>query len=317
MPVDVQAQWRARYDRGLAGERFSVEHAYELPDGTHHFLAFFNPIVTDGVVTGLANFSTEVTERKRAEEAARQHQAELTHVLRLSTMGEMAAGLAHEINQPLAAIVNYAQGCSRRLRGNRSEVDAVLPVIDDIAAEALRAGEIIRRLRSLVRKETPRQDWIDLADIAGEILRLVQPDTIQHGVAVYLDAEPDLPHVHGDRIQIEQVVLNLLRNAIDAMLEATGRRELHVRIGRVGDGAVELAVRDTGHGMAPPVAERVFDPFFSTKPGGLGMGLSISRTIIEVHQGQLSVTLNPDSGVTFHVTLPVPAAAPSIAVAAG
>jgi PAS domain S-box-containing protein len=317
MPAHVQLQWKARYDRGLAGERFSVEHSYELSDGAHHFLAYFNPIVTDGVVTGLAIFSTEVTERKRAEEAARQHQAELTHVLRLSTMGEMAAGLAHEINQPLAAIVNYAQGCSRRLRGNRSAVDAVLPVIDDIASEALRAGEIIRRLRSLVRKETPRQDWIDLSDVAGETLRLVQPDTFQHGVTVRLDAEPDLPHVHGDRIQLEQVVLNLLRNAIDAMLEVEEPRELQVRIARVGDAGVELAVRDTGHGMAPLVAERVFDPFFSTKPGGLGMGLSISRTIIEVHHGRLSVTSNPDRGVTFLVSLPVPPAPPAIAAAVG
>jgi C4-dicarboxylate-specific signal transduction histidine kinase len=316
MPAQARTQWRARYDRGLAGERFSVEHAYDAPSGTRHFLTSFNPIVSDGAVAGLAIFSAEVTERKRAEEQARQHQAELTHVLRLSTMGEMAAGLAHEINQPLAAIVNYAQGSSRRLRNNANEVSAVLPVIDDIAAEALRAGEIIRRLRSLVRKETPKQDWIDLPEVAEEILRLVQPDTVQHGIAVQLEAEPQLPCVHGDRIQIEQVILNLLRNAIDAMAEVEGERTLHVRIVRVGDTAVELAVRDSGHGMAPRVAERVFDPFFSTKPGGLGMGLSISRTIIEVHQGRLWVAPNPDAGVTFHLTLPVPAA-PTVAMAAG
>jgi PAS domain S-box-containing protein len=317
MPAQVRAQWRVRYDRGLAGERFSVEHSYELADGTHHFLTFFNPIVTDGVVSGLAIFSAEISERKRAEEAARQHQAELTHVLRLSTMGEMAAGLAHEINQPLAAIVNYAQGCGRRLRGNPREVSAVLPVIDDIAAEALRAGEIIRRLRSLVRKETPRQDWIDLAEVTDEILRLVQPDTFQHGITVTVNAHPELPRVHGDRIQLEQVVLNLFRNAIDAMSQVTGPRELSVRIARAGDNAVELAVSDTGHGMPPLVAERVFDPFFSTKPGGLGMGLSISRTIIEVHQGRLSVVCNKDAGVTFRMTLPVPPPALPIAYAAG
>ena len=276
----------------------------------------FNPIVATGWSPAW-RLSAEVTERKRAEEQARQHQAELTHVLRLSTMGEMAAGLAHEINQPLAAIVNYAQGSSRRLRNNANEVSAVLPVIDDIAAEALRAGEIIRRLRSLVRKETPKQDWIDLPEVAEEILRLVQPDTMQHGIAVQLEAEPQLPCVHGDRIQIEQVILNLLRNAIDAMAEVEGERILQVRIVRVGDTAVELAVRDSGHGMAPRVAERVFDPFFSTKPGGLGMGLSISRTIIEVHQGRLWVAPNPDAGVTFRLTLPVPAPAATVAMASG
>jgi PAS domain S-box-containing protein len=317
MPAHVQAQWRSRYDRGLAGDRFSIEHSYDFPDGTHHYLTFFNPLVSDGVVSGLAIFSAEITERKQAEEAARQHQAELTHVLRLSTMGEMAAGLAHEINQPLAAIVNYAQGCGRRLRGNARDVSAVLPVIDDIASEALRAGEIIRRLRSMVRKETPRQDWIDLADVAGEILRLVQPDTVQLGIAVHVDAEPDLPPVLGDRIQIEQVVLNLLRNAIDAMTDVSGRRELHVGIARAVGDSVELAVRDSGHGMPVSVADRVFDPFFSTKPGGLGMGLSISRSIIEAHRGRLSVTPNGDAGVTFRLCLPLGSSVPSVAVAAG
>jgi PAS domain S-box-containing protein len=316
MPPAAQAQWRARYDRGLAGERFSVEHVHERDDGAHHFLTSFNPIVTDDTVTGLAIFSADVTERKRAEEAARQHQAELTHVLRLSTMGEMASGLAHEINQPLAAIVNYAQGCGRRLRASPGELGVVLPVIDDIAAEAMRAGEIIRRLRHLVRKDNPRQDWIDLSEVVGEILRLVQPDIFQHGITVHVDVAAELPRVHGDRIQLEQVVLNLLRNAIDAMAEVPGRRELSVRIA-LQENAVELNVSDTGHGMPPLVAERVFDPFFSTKPGGLGMGLSISRSIIDVHHGRLSVASNAAGGVTFRVILPIPPEALPVAFAAG
>ena len=313
----LREEWLPLYDRGLAGERFRIEHSFELEDGLRHFLTSFNPIVSAGAVSGLAIFSADITDRKRAEEAARQHQAELTHVLRLNTMGEMAAGLAHEINQPLAAIVNYAQGCKRRLHGNPSDVDTVLPVIDDIAAEALRAGEIIRRLRSLVRKETPRQDWIDLAEVAAEILRLLEPDTFQHGIAVRVNAEAQLPRVVGDRIQIEQVVLNLLRNAIDAMLDVPERRELYVGIARAAADAVELSVRDTGPGMPPLVAERIFDPFFSTKPQGLGMGLSISRTIIEVHHGRLTMTPNGDCGVTFRVTLPVVPAVPTLALATG
>jgi C4-dicarboxylate-specific signal transduction histidine kinase len=259
----------------------------------------------------------QIAERQRAEQAARQHQAELTHVLRLSTMGEMAAGLAHEINQPLAAIVNYAHGCNRRLRANPTDVDAVMPVIDDIAAEALRAGEIIRRLRSLVRKETPYQDWIDLAEVAGDILRLIEPDATQHGVTTRLDAEPDLPCVLADRIQIEQVILNLLRNAIDAMADVPGQRDLFVAIVRAGAAAVEISVRDSGHGMAAADMDRIFEPFFSTKPTGLGMGLSISRTIIEIHQGRLSVAANADRGVTFRVTLPVSVAERTAAAAAG
>jgi two-component system, LuxR family, sensor kinase FixL len=301
----LERHWRALYDRGLAGERFAVEHAVELPDGVHFYRTCFNPIVRDAAVTGLAIFSTDISDRKRAEEAARQHQAELTHVLRLGTMGEMAAGLAHEINQPLAAIVNYAQGCGRRLRLSSDDVDAVLPVIDTIAAEGLRAGEIIRRLRSLVRKETPRQDWFDLAEVAADALHLVETDAYEHGVNVRVETTPGLPRLLGDPIQIEQVVLNLLRNALDAMAEVGGRRELHVGIARVDGDAVELAVRDTGQGLTPAVVEHVFEPFFSTKPGGLGMGLSISRSIVEAHQGRLSATANADGGATFRVRLPV------------
>jgi C4-dicarboxylate-specific signal transduction histidine kinase len=189
-------------------------------------------------------------------------------------------------------------------------------VIDDIAAEAMRAGEIIRRLRNLVRKETPRQDWIDLSEVAGEIIRLVQPDTFQHGITVLVDAAPDVPRVHGDRIQLEQVLLNLLRNAIDAMAEVP-RRELSVRIARSHGNAVEVSVSDTGHGMPPLVAERAFDPFFSTKPGGLGMGLSISRSIIDVHQGRLTVTANAAGGVTFRIVLPIPSERLPVAIAGG
>jgi C4-dicarboxylate-specific signal transduction histidine kinase len=313
----VDRHWRPLYDRGLNGERFTVEHAFSMPTGVRHYRTFFNPIVSDGTVSGLAVFSADVTERMHTEQAAREHLAELSHVLRLSTMGEMATGIAHEINQPLAAIVNYAQGCSRRLRADPRAVDTVLPVIEDVALEALRAGEIIRRLRSLVRKEPPRQESMNLADVTAEALRLVEPDTYQQAITVRVDVEPDLPRVHGDPIQIEQVVLNLLRNAIDAMADVQERRELHVGIARVAAEAIELAVRDTGHGMTAEVAERIFEPFFSTKPSGLGMGLSISRSIVEAHDGRLSVAANTDGGATFRITLPVATPATRIAAAAG
>jgi PAS domain S-box-containing protein len=312
IPDPYRPQWRALYDRGLAGERFSVEQAIDMPDGVRHYVICFNPIVPTDTVTGLAIFSTDVTERKRAEEAARNHQAELTHVLRVTSMGEMAAGLAHEINQPLSAIANYAQGSVRRLRANPADVGPVLAVIDDIAAEALRAGEIIRRLRSLIRKEAPRQDWVDVNEVVGEVVRLLEPETRQHGVTVRVYADVQLPTVVVDRIQIEQVILNLVRNAVDAMLEVSGRRELVIRTAAAGGDWVELSVRDTGPGLTAGVLERLFDPFFSTKPAGLGMGLSISRTIIEAHHGRLWVTSPAGGGADFHFTLPVP---PRVALA--
>lgn len=306
IPEPHRLQWRAFYDRGLAGERFSIEQSFDMPDGVRTYVLSFNPIVPADTVTGLAIFSTDVTERRRAEEAARQHQAELTHVLRVTSMGEMAAGLAHELNQPLAAIANYAQGSMRRLRANPPQVEPVLAVIDDIAAEALRAGEIIRRLRSLIRKEAPRQDWVDLNELVGEVLRLLEPETRQHAVTVRVHADARLPALIADRIQIEQVILNLVRNAVEAMREVEGRRELDIRTIAVGDDLVEVSVRDTGPGLPAALVDHVFDPFVSTKPAGLGMGLSISRTIIEAHQGRLWASASV-GGAHFHFTLPAPA----------
>src|SRR5262249_25613490 len=170
----------------------------------------------------------DISDRKRAEDEARQRQTELAHVLRVATMNEMAAGLAHEINQPLAAIVSYAKGCVRRLRhGYGTSID-LLATQEEIAAEALRAGEVIRRLRQFVRKEPPRREWVDLNDLVREAISLVQADARTHGVAVQLDMTVGLPPVHVDRVQIEQVILNLIRNGFEAMIGG-GRRELVIR----------------------------------------------------------------------------------------
>ncbi len=295
--------WAPLYARGLAGERFHDEMSLDGPRGRRDFINAFNPIVIDGVVEGLAVFSSEVTELRRSEEAARQRQAELTHVQRLSTLGEMAAGLAHEINQPLAAIVNYARGCARRLRADPTSVAAVLPAVDSISAEALRAGEVIRRLRQLIRKETPRRETVNVNALIGESLRIVGPDARHGGVRIEDFLASDLPEVFGDGIQIEQVVLNLLRNAVEAM--ATGERRMLQIVTRASeDGHVEIAVHDTGPGVPPGMGDVIFEPFVSTKAGGLGMGLSISRTIIEAHNGRLWATSNPDGGMTFRIELP-------------
>jgi len=313
LPPAVREQhetyWAPRYRRGLDGERFRDEQVVDGANGRLVYINAFNPIVIDGAVAGLAVFSSEVTELRRSEEAARQRQAELTHVQRLSTLGELAAGLAHEINQPLAAIVNYARGSARRLRDEPGDAAAVLPAIDSIATEALRAGEVIRRLRHLIRKEEARREWVDLNALVSEAVGIVGPEARLAGVRVEAYPADGVPPVLGDSIQIEQVILNLLRNAVEAMAGGA-RRVLQVTTRVSRPGHVELAVRDTGPGLPAGVAEAVFEPFVSTKAGGLGMGLSISRTIVQAHGGRIWASANhPESGATFRVELPVEAAA--------
>ena len=243
-------------------------------------------------------------ELRRVQQAALQHQADLAHVLRVDTMGELTAGLAHEINQPLGAIANYAQGCVHRLRAGTLDQAALLPIVEEIASEALRAGEIIRRLRDLVRKDSGRLVEADLNHLVRESVRLIEPEARARGVAVRLELAEALPTVVCNDIQIEQVLLNLILNGVEAVeASGNGHRALSVCT-TLADGTAEVAVCDSGTGLPAPPAD-VFAPFYTTKASGLGMGLSISRSIIEAHGGRLWGTGNPDRGATFRFTLPV------------
>jgi PAS domain S-box-containing protein len=248
----------------------------------------------------------DITDRKRAEEEARTHQQELAHVLRRRTMGEMAAVFAHEVNQPLTAILNYAKGCTHRLRSGSGHADALLAALDEIAAQALRAGEIIRRLRSFIQKSELVRQRRQLNDIVHEALQFVANEARERQVDLHVVLASDLPIVEIDPVQIEQVILNLLRNALEAIYEAPGARPfLSVRTQLAGD-RIEFAVSDTGGGLAPQIADDVFEPFVTSKPEGLGMGLSICRSIVDAHGGRVWGTPNPERGMTFRFTLPVP-----------
>jgi len=247
----------------------------------------------------------DVTERKRADELARQHEAALAHALRVSTLGEMAAGLAHELNQPLAAIVSYARGCTRRLRSTTVTPSDIVPAIDQISAEALRAGEYIRHLRAFVTKDQPSREPVDVSALLHDVARLVAPEARRLGASIELEISSSPLVVVGTRIQIEQVILNLVRNALDAMREAPiERRSVAVHAASTSEGGVIIAVRDAGTGLSPEVAPQVFDPFFTTKPEGMGMGLAISRSIVEAHGGEIRATPNKTHGTTFWVELP-------------
>jgi len=258
-----------------------------------------------GRAVGVWGISTDITERKRAEEQARQHQADLAHVLRLGTLGEMAAGLAHEINQPLGAVANYAQGAVLRMRNGSVRPAELLPVLEAMAHEALRAGEIVRRMRDLVRKEPSELKPADLNVLVRDSAKVVEGDARQLGIEVQLDLASDLPEVLCDGVQIEQVILNLLRNALEAVQgHADGGGCVAVSTAVSGRDTVEVSVRDNGVGLPEPSVD-VFAPFFSTKAHGLGMGLSISRSIIEAHHGQVCATRNDDGGSTFSFSLPL------------
>ena len=270
------------------------------------------PIVGMVVVPGLSVYIARELDRQRTAElrakaALQRRDAELAHLLRVSAMGEMAAQLAHELTQPLGAIANYAAGCRRRMEAMPGQPAELIAAVDRIGREALRAGEIIRRLREFVRKAEPRRAPVDVNAVVREVAELVDGEARERGVAVDLSLQPDLPAVEGDAVEIEQVLINLARNALEAMLESPGSTPTLTVETHLHDAAtVEVLVRDTGPGLANGAAV-IFEPFHTTKPGGLGMGLAISKTIVEAHGGTLVAAPNPIRGATFRFTLPATA----------
>jgi len=241
---------------------------------------------------------------EQAHHTVRQHQAELAHALRLHTVGEMTAALAHEINQPLGAITNYAQGAVQRLRTGPVDPATLREAFEEIAREGLRAGKIIRGLRNLVQRETAVSDGVGVNARAAEAVRLLEPQARVHGVTVRLEGASMLPPVQADGTQIEQVMLNLMLNGMEAAASAAGARREVVVATTAEDGAIEVTVRDTGSGFAPDVERRLFTPFFTTKSHGLGLGLAISRSIVECHGGRLWAMSDPGTGATFRFSLP-------------
>jgi PAS domain S-box-containing protein len=248
---------------------------------------------------------TEIAERRRAEERMRQHQADLAHLLRLHTVEGMAAQLAHEMNQPLSAIINFSSGLTRHLAGGNATREALEKVSQDIRREAIRAAAVVQRLRDFVRKEPPRRELCDLVEIIRDAMGLIEADTKREGITYRLDVEEPSILVLVDRIQIEQVVLNLMHNAVHAIDQAgAGPHEIAIQVTPGPDG-VAVRVRDTGVGLPAGEVKQLFEPFFTTRRKGLGMGLSISRSIVEAHGGELTAEANRDRGASFVLTLPL------------
>ena len=246
---------------------------------------------------------TESFERKRAEEALSQAQADLSRVSRVTTMGELTASLAHEVNQPIAAAVTNANTCLRWLTRDHPDVEEARAAAMRIVKDGTRAAEIIKRTRLLFKKATPQRELVDANEVIREMIVLLRSEAARYNISVRTDLAADLPQVMGDRVQLQQVLMNLMLNGIEAMKDVEWARELAIKSQRTENEEVLVSVSDTGVGLPPQQSDQIFNAFFTTKPHGIGMGLRISRSIVESHGGRLWAADNSPRGASFHLTL--------------
>ena len=252
---------------------------------------------------GYVGIIRDLTERKAQTREAEGLRARLTHVGRLGTLGEMVSGIAHEVNQPLTAISNYASACRRMVQAGTISGEELASTLEKIGAQAERAGQVIRGLRALVRRRDEVREPLDVNRLIRDVIKLVEFEVRQAGYRLVLELSEPLPATIGDPVQIQQVVLNLIRNGLDAMLERAGGDTIRVET-RVEQGKVEVRVTDSGPGIPRALEQRLFEPFFTTKPQGIGLGLSICKSIIGAHQGELTGETAPGGGALFRVRLP-------------
>ena len=292
--------WREQVEQVLATGR---DRELEIHTDTGIFELLLTPVQGLGYVN---IYARDVTAQRRAEDALQQRQDELVHVARLSTMGEMSTGIAHELNQPLSAIVNFSNGCARRLRLGIGSEEELLSALSQIAQQANRAAEIIKRLRALVTRQHLVRKEVDLNHLISEVCKLLAHDLRKQEIAVEKRLHPEPLVVQADTVQIEQALINLVRNALDAMRDLPAlERRLIVSTGVAGNGMAFISVRDSGAGIKPTDMEHLFDAFYTTKETGMGMGLAITQTIIEDHRGKIHAESWPGKGSTFTIELPL------------
>jgi PAS domain S-box-containing protein len=322
-PTDIEQSWasflklvhpadRARVQLAIltalkADRGLEVEYRINRPDGQARWVMTKGKTYCDsaGEPIRMVGLTMDITDRKQLEQALLKTQSELAHLSRVLTMGELTSSIAHEVNQPLVAVVLNGDACLRWLAVEPPNLDKVRESVASMVKEGKRAGEIIKGIRALAKNRAPQKTELPVNDLIAEVINLAATELSNNQVSLRTEFAPDLPAVYGDRVQLQQVILNLIANGIDAMKAINHRpRELSISSQASDDSEVLITVRDCGTGVEPRMLENIFKAFFTTKNEGIGLGLSISRTIVEAHGGRMWVLSNSDHGATFQFTLP-------------
>lgn len=294
---------------------FEVDFRTVLPDGsTKHLRSVGHPVFSaSGELIEFVGTGMDITEHTQAEEERerlRKLEADLAHISRVTTMGELTASLAHEVNQPIAAAVTDANTCLRWLMRDQPDLEEARAAASRIVKDATRAAEIVSRVRLLFRKGTPQRELVDVNELIQELIVLLRSEATRYSIALRTDLATNLPQLMGDGVQLQQVMMNLILNGIDAMKDLDGTRELAIKSELADNEQLMVSIRDTGVGLPPQQTDQIFNAFFTTKPQGTGMGLRISRSIVESHGGRLWASDNLPRGASFFFTLPIKAEAP-------
>ena len=303
-PADLKRHWEKWCASRASGEPFENEVRYRRADGQYRwFLSRAVPLRDEhGKILKWYGISTDIDDRKRAEQEREQLRADLAHVNRVSVLGELAASVSHELKQPITASMTDAQTCMRWLKRDQPDVDEALEATMRIVKDGARATEIIDRLRSLYKKSTPQRELVDVNEVVREMLSLLRSEANRYSIVARSELAPDLPKITADRVQLQQVFMNLMLNAIEAMKDTGGELTIKTELGQ--EGPLLISVSDTGVGLPAENTGEIFNAFFTTKPEGSGMGLAISRSIVESHGGRLWATPNNGRGAKFQLTLP-------------
>ena len=307
-PEDREEASRAFWEGVGSGKGFAFEtRSLRAQDGTYRWHLQQAVVLRDaqGKVLKFVGTTTDIDERKRAEEALRQAQSDLARINRVATMGELTASLAHEISQPISGAITNANVCLRKLGSDKPDLDEVRAGVAKIRRDAQRAAGIVSRIRSQFEKGSANQETVGVSEMIQETVALLRDQAMRHNISIRTELAADLPQIVGDRVQLQQVAMNLIVNSIEAMKDVDGTRELVVQSRRAENEQILVSFSDTGIGLPPQLEEQIFDPFFTTKSHGTGMGLRISRSIVESHGGRLWAVASPGRGATFHLHLPV------------